>query len=218
MDNGKKAIVIGATGLVGNHVVRMLLEDNYFEEVLVLSRRTTGLTHEKLVEHIIDFNDVKSYEKLVNGDVLFSCLGTTLKKAGSKDAQWKIDYTYQYEVAASARKNGVSTMVLVSSSGANSGSMIFYSKMKGALEEAIRKLNFNDYFIFRPSLLVGKREEERLGEKIGEKIGSVLTKIPPFRKYKPIKAKVVAKAMMESVKDKSYIGEMVFELDEIFKI
>lgn len=218
MDKGRNAIVIGATGLVGNHLVHFLLEDDYFEQVVVLSRRTTGLKHEKLAEHIIDFNDVNSYQHLVKGDILFSCMGTTLKKAGSKDAQWKIDYTYQFEVAASARKNGVLTMVLVSSSGANSRSRIFYSRMKGALEDAIKELKFTNFFIFQPSLLLGKREEERLGEKIGERIGKVLTKIPAFKKYKPIKGEEVARAMLNAIKNKSYSGEKVFKLDEIFRL
>ncbi len=219
MEKGKTAIVIGATGLVGSHLLQDLLKDKYFDKVIVLSRRTTGIKDGKLTEHIVNFDDVSSYQKLVKGDVLFSCMGTTIKKAGSKDAQWKIDYTYQLEVAEAARKNEVSSMVLVSSSGASSKSRIFYSRMKGELEEAIRKLNFSNYLIFQPSLLVGPRTEVRRGEQWGEKIAKVLMKVlPPLRKYKPIHGAEVAQAMINAYKKEEYNGESVFVLDEIFKL
>lgn len=219
MEKGKTAIVIGATGLVGSHLLQQLLEDKYFDKVIVLSRRSTNIINEKLTEHIINFNEVNSYQHLVKGDVLFSCLGTTLKKAGSKDAQWKIDYTYQLEVAESARKNGLSSMVLVSSSGASSKSRIFYSRMKGELEDAIRELSFPNYFIFQPSLLIGPREEVRRGEQWGEKIANVLMKIlPPIGKYKPIHGGEVSQAMINAYKQDKYSGEVVFVLDQIFEL
>lgn len=218
MEKQKTAIIIGATGLVGGHLLQELLADKYYNQVIILSRRSSGIENEKLTEHIVDFNDVQSYQHLVKGDVLFSCMGTTLKKAGSKDAQWKIDYTYQMEVAECAKQNQVSTMVLVSSSGANAKSKIFYSRMKGELEENVRKLNFPDYMIFQPSLLLGEREEVRAGEKIGEKIGNILTKIPLFKKYKPIKGLEVAQAMNNAYKQEKYKGESIFVLDEIFEL
>lgn len=219
MEKGKTAIVIGATGLVGSHLLQQLLKDKYFEKVIVLSRRSTNIKHEKLTEHIINFDDVSTFEQWVKGDVLFSCMGTTLKKAGSKDAQWKIDYTYQLEVADAARKNGVSSMVLVSSSGASSKSKIFYSRMKGELEEAIRKLNFPNYLIFQPSLLVGPRDEVRRGEQWGEKIANVLMKVvPPLRKYRPIHGGEVAQAMIHAYKKEDQSGQSIFVLDKIFEL
>lgn len=218
MEKGKTAIIIGATGLIGNHLVNMILSDTFFNKIVVLVRRATNIHNEKLIEHIVDFNDQDSYKHLVRGDVLFSCMGTTLKKAGSKDAQWKIDFTYQYEVAQAARNNGVETMVLVSSSGANPKSRLFYPKMKGELEESVKKLEFPNYMIFQPSLLVGERNEVRVGEKIGEKLGDVLTKLPGLKKYKPIEGEEVAKAMQNAYKMGKYSGEKVFVLDEIFDL
>lgn len=218
MEKGKTAIIIGATGLVGNHLLHAFLEDSFFSKVIVLSRRSTNLKNDKLIEYIVDFNHQESYKNFIKGDVLFSCMGTTIKKAGSKEVQWKIDFTYQYEVAEAARNNGVESMYLVSSSGANSKSKIFYSRMKGELEEAIKKLNFPNYMIFQPSLLLGKREEERVGEKIGEVVGRVLTKIPGLNKYKPIEGKEVALAMRNTFKSGKYSGDKKFVLDEIFEL
>jgi uncharacterized protein YbjT (DUF2867 family) len=216
MEKGKIAIIIGATGLVGNHLLKTLLEDTYYSKVVILTRRSTNIRNEKLEEHIVDFNQPESYMKIVKGDVLFSCMGTTIKKAGSKEAQWKIDYTYQYEIAEAAKENGVESMFLVSSSGANAKSRIFYTRMKGELEEVIRDLNFPNYAIFQPSLLLGERPEVRVGEKFGEKLAKYLIKIPAFKKYKPIKGEEVAVAMNNYFKLGNHQQESVFVLDEIF--
>ncbi len=218
MQKGKTAIIIGATGLVGNHLLKILLGDSFYSQIIILSRRNTTINNDKLKEYIVDFNKPETYEDLVKGDVLFSCMGTTIKKAGSKGAQWKIDYTYQYEVAQAARKNGVASMYLVSSSGANAKSRVFYSRMKGELEDAIKEMSFPNYIIFQPSLLIGKREEIRKGEKFGEKIAQFLIKIPAFKKYKPIKGEEVAHALNIAFKDRKYIGNNTFVLDEIFRL
>jgi len=213
----KKALIIGATGLVGGHLVQELLIDDQFSEVVVLGRRSTNVKHVKLTEYIIDFDDVDSYKNLVKGDVLFSCLGTTMKQAGSKEVQWKIDYSFQFEIAEAARKNGVQTMVLVSSSGASSKSKVFYSRMKGKLEEAIQKLQFPETLVFQPSLLLGDREEVRRGEKAGELIGVFLTKYI-MKKYRPIKGLEVARAMKNAYLSAGLKSYQVFELDAIFDL
>jgi len=218
MKKGRRAIIIGATGLVGRHLMMELLSDDFYQQVIVLTRRSTDVIHEKLKEHLVNFEDANSYQHLVEGDVLFSCMGTTIKQAGSKEVQWKIDYTYQYEVAEAAKKNGVSTMVLVSSSGANAKSRIFYTRMKGELEEAIKEMNFSNYMIFQPSLLVGKRDEVRVGEKWGEKIMNVFVNIPGLKKYKPIKGHEVAKAMTNAYKKEDLRGNSIFILDELFEL
>ena len=138
--------------------------------------------------------------KLV-GDELYSALGTTIKKAGSKEAQYKIDFTYQYEVAKAAAKNGVKKYLLVSSAGANYKSGNFYLRIKGSLDEKVQQLNFEKIRIFRPSILVGLRSEKRLGESIGIKIAGTITKIiPALKKYRPIKASQVAEAMIKICK------------------
>ncbi len=212
----KKAILIGATGLVGSHVLQLLLSDERYESVKVLHRRSTGTSHPKLTEHIIDFDDQESWKPLVTGDHLFSTLGTTLKKAGSKDAQYKIDYTYQYNFAKIASENGDSSYALVSSLGANPDSGSFYPRIKGELDEAVQKLSFDNTLILRPSFLDGSRDEFRLGERIGIAIAKVVCKIPGLKKYHPIKAETVAKAMIEGLNSKQ--SKHIFEAQDIHSL
>lgn len=121
----RTALVIGATGLVGNQLVEQLLANDQFSAVVIFVRRTTGLQHNKLREHIISFEQPESWDHLVKGDVLFSALGTTLKQAGSKETQFKVDFTYQYQFAEVAATNGIATYVLVSSAGANEKASFF---------------------------------------------------------------------------------------------
>jgi uncharacterized protein YbjT (DUF2867 family) len=212
----KTAIVIGATGLVGSAVVDQLLEDERIGQVLVFVRRPTGRQHSKLREQVIDFNDPSAWQGSVKGDILFSALGTTLKKAGSKEAQFQIDYTYQLHFARAAARNGVSTYVLVSSAGASTNSRIFYSRMKGELEEEIKKLPFNHIHILQPGILEGKRQESRPGEKAGVALMSVLQHVPGLKKYRPIPAETVARAMIRCCFDKQ--GKLhVYTWDGVFK-
>jgi uncharacterized protein YbjT (DUF2867 family) len=138
----KTAIVIGATGLVGSHLMRYLLEDDRYGLVKVFARRAVHLENAKLEKYIVDFERIESWRDEVTGDELFSALGTTRKQAGSKDAQYVVDFTYQYEVAKAAAENGVGTYVLVSSAGSDAGSRFFYTRMKGELEDAVRSLPF----------------------------------------------------------------------------
>ena len=211
-----KAILIGATGLVGSHILQLLLEDDRYESVMVLHRRSTGISHPKLTEHIIDFDDPDSWRELVSGDHIFSALGTTIKKAGSKEAQYKIDYTYQYEVAKIASENGVSDYALVSSLGANPDSGSFYPRIKGELDKAVQKLSFENLLILRPSFLDGDRKEFRLGERIGIAAAKIICKLPGLKKYHPIEAETVAKAMIEGLN--SEIKQHIFEGEEIYQL
>src|SRR5687767_13921512 len=126
--NSRTAIVIGATGLVGTALVKQLIEDDRFDRIKILGRRSSGVQHPKIEEHVIDFDQPKSWSHFVKGDVLFSALGTTLRTAGSKEAQYKIDHNYQYEVAKAAAANGVPVYVLVSAAMADPRSRIFYSR------------------------------------------------------------------------------------------
>ena len=124
-----KALLIGATGATGKDLLELLLKDEEINQVDVFVRRELYVKHEKLNIHIIDFDKPEEWKHLVKGDVLFSCLGTTLKLAGSKEAQWKIDYEYQYQFAKIAKENNVNSYVLVSAANASSKSSIFYSKI-----------------------------------------------------------------------------------------
>lgn len=215
-ERGLTANVIGATGLVGKALVRQLLDDARFEKVRIFVRRETGLKHPKLVQLVVDFGKTETWEKHLNGDVLFSALGTTLKQAGSKEKQWEIDFTFNLNFAKTAKENGIENYVLVSSVGANANSSIFYTKMKGELDEAVSKIGFGNLVILRPASLTGPRENRRLAEEISVPILNILTRFM-MRNYRPISDKIVAKAMINAVFRKNtnitiYEGAEVFNL------
>lgn len=211
----KKAILIGATGLIGTQLLNQLLNDDNYSEVKVLARRTTGMSHSKLKEVLIDFDDLENYRAEIVGDVLFSTMGTTKKKAGSEDVQYKIDYTYQYNAAKFASDNGVKQLVLLSSFGANSKAKVFYSRIKGELDEAVQQLNFESVCIIRPSMLAGNRKEFRLAEKLFTPIMYAFSWVPGIRKYRPIKDVVVAKAMINSTLTNTKLE--ILELEAVFE-
>lgn len=216
--SGKIAIIIGATGLVGNHLLLRLLNDVQFDKVKIFVRRPTGMQHPKLEENVIDFDKKKTYKKLVTGDVLFSCLGTTKRQAKTKAQQYKVDFTYQYEFAKMASRNKVPSYVLVSSSSAKKNSKIFYLRMKGELEEAVKELNFSHIHIVQPSILQGKRDKVRIGEKLAAKIANISARIiPRIKKYRSIKGEEVARALQNIYKKQSEKGVFVYKLDELFK-
>lgn len=211
----KIAIVIGATGLVGSHLLKLLLDDESYEKVKVFHRRSTEITHAKLEEHIVDFDHMDSWKTELTGDCLFSALGTTIKKAGSKEAQYKIDYTCQFEVAKAAAENGVSHYALVSSIGANANSKSFYTRIKGELDEAVQDLGFESVLILRPSFLDGVRDEFRYGERIGIALANVVCKLPGLRKFHPIKAITVAKALISGIEREE---SQIVEAGDILKL
>ena len=194
-----KALVIGATGAVGKDLVDQLLKDDAFERVTVFVRRPLAIENPKLAVHIIDFDHPEQWQNLLQGDVLFSCLGTTIKAAGSQANQWKVDYTYQYEAAKAARTNGVETYALVSSIGADPKSNIFYTRMKGELEEAVKKLGFPACYILQPPSLV-RKGSDRFGEKAGVVMLKALNAIGLMRSWTPMPTEEVAAAMVRLAK------------------
>ncbi|MCC5941902.1 MAG: NAD-dependent epimerase/dehydratase family protein [Balneolaceae bacterium] len=212
-----KATIIGATGLVGSELVNLLLLDDRIQEVVVFGRRTLGFNHEKLQEHIINFDKSEEWRELVSGDLFFSTLGTTMKQAGSKEAQNRVDYTYQYEFAKAAAENGTPVYVLVSAASANPESRVFYTRMKGELERDVKKLNFSATHIIQPGLLHGNREDTRFGENLAFHLLNAVNRIGLMKSYRPIHGKTVAKAMINAaLSNKSRIHQ--YTLEEVFDL
>ena len=209
----KSAVVFGATGLVGSEILQLLLNDDRYSKVKVFHRRTTGISHSKLDEHVINFHEMRIWKHLITGDELFSALGTTLKAAGSKEAQYEVDFEYQFDIAKIAFENKIGRYALVSSMGATQSTKNFYLNMKGKLDNNVKKIGFDKVLIVRPSLLTGDRKEKRIGEVVSEPLLKIATLLPPLKKYKPIHARDVANAMingMNSVND-----QVIYEGHEV---
>lgn len=214
---GKIVNVLGATGLVGSELIKQLTTHPEVEKVRIFVRRESGSHHPKLEQHIVDFDQSGSWKFLLTGNVLFSTLGTTLKQAGSKKNQYLVDFTYQFRFAEEASKNRIPVYVLVSSAGAHPGSLIFYSRMKGKLDEEVRKLSFQKMVILRPSILAGMREKRRPAEEYSVMVMGKITKFI-FKKYRPVPAETVAKAMINAVFRENGQPFCIIDQDEIFNV
>ena len=197
------ALIIGATGATGRELVNKLLLDDDFTQVSIFVRNAPTIKHKKLKIHEIKFKELEKYKDKIKGDILFSALGTTKKDAGGKDQQYEIDYTYQYEFAKIAAENGVGQFSLVSSVGANAKSSFFYPKIKGALEEAVKKLDFQKIDIFQPPMLIRQPDLMREGEKSGIKILNRLNKIGILKSQKPLAVEALAEKMLKISKTPS---------------
>lgn len=196
MEN-KTAIIIGATGLVGKFCLSYLLNENAYHKVIAISRKPIGFAHPKLDNLVIDFDTLADYQDRLVADDIYCCLGTTINVAGSRAAFKKVDFEYPLTLAQIVKKNGAKQFLLVSAIGADKNSKLFYSAVKGELEEAIKNLNFETAFIFQPSFLKGIRKEFRLAEKIALVLMPFfeILMIGPLKKYKSIDAMVVANGM-----------------------
>ncbi len=210
------ALLIGATGLVGSHLLRLLLEDERFTSVTALGRRPAGVAHAKLRDAVVDFRTPGSFAALVTGDVLFSALGTTLRAAGSQAAQREVDHGFQLRVAQAARRNGVAALVLVSSAGASPRARVFYSRMKGELERDVEALGFERLRILRPGLLDGERREFRRAERWALRALRPLAPALPAA-ARPVHAAVVARAAIRAALDPAP-GCARVEAGEIFRL
>jgi uncharacterized protein YbjT (DUF2867 family) len=212
-------LLLGATGLVGGHCLDLLLDDPAYSKVLTIGRRLVAHEHQKLEQHVVDFEKLQDYASVIRAVDVFCCLGTTIKKAGSKENFRRVDFTYQLDTARLAAQNGAEQLLLVSALGADARSSIFYNRVKGELEEAVSKLAFNGVNIFRPSLLLGERAEFRLGERVAElpmRYVSFLM-VGPLAKYRPVHARDVAAAMIRIAKEHPR-GVNLFESDSILAI
>lgn len=214
----KTAVVLGATGLIGQHLVQELLQNEYFSKVRLLVRKPLTLNHPKVDIQVVNFNDEKDIAARIDiGDVIFCCVGTTRKKVkGNKTEYRKVDYDIPIITARLGVQHGFSQFLLVSAIGANPVAANFYLQLKGCIEEDITALPFESIHIFRPSLLLGKREEFRLGERVAQvliKAASFLL-IVAWRKYKPIEAADVAKSMVAAA-NREIAGVYMYEYDEM---
>lgn len=211
------ALIAGATGLVGGWLLRQLLAASEYDRVVAVGRRPVDLTHPKLVQVTADFTALEQVTADLRCDDAFCCLGTTIKQAGSQAAFRAVDHAAVLAFAWTARRNGARRFFLVSSLGANARSRVFYNRIKGETEEALAVLGFPTLAIFRPSLLLGRREKLRLGERISEAVMWLAEPLllGSLRKYRAIRAEVVARAMVRCSFGRDGQGILVFPSDEI---
>ena len=207
----KTALVLGATGLIGNLLTHQLIESSWYEKVKVFVRTPLSWQHPRLQEVGFDFERPNGL--LTQADDIFCCLGTTMKKAGSKEAFKKVDYQYPMDIARLGLANGAQQFAIVTAMGADPDSSFFYNRVKGEVERDLRALNFPALLIFRPSLLLGNRSESRLGERLAEGAMRLLSPLIPA-KYKGIEATKVASAMLATAQQ-DLTGQHVYESDAL---
>ena len=195
----KTALIVGSTGLIGKRLLQLLLDDPYYQKVKAITRKPLELKHPKLENLVYDFDKLTEYYANLKSDDVFCCLGTTIRIAKTKEAFRKVDFDYPVEVARIASSQGASKYLLISALGADKDSAIFYNKVKGEVEEAIGHLAFRSYHIFRPSLLLGHRVEERAGEGAATVFFKIFGFLIPS-KYKAIDSAKVARAMLANAK------------------
>lgn len=211
-----KAIVIGATGATGRDLTLSLINNPQYDAVHVFVRHLLEITHPKLQQTLTDFEHLEAIAPAIKGGVVFSCLGTTLKNAGSKEQQYKIDFEYPHRFCELAKANGVHTMVLLSAYGANAKSRVFYSRIKGQLEEAIRALSFEKLIIFQPGLLL-RKNSDRAAERLSAKVLRFLNTLGLLKKFRPMPTEVLANSMVKACILYGK-GEHQVSLSEIFEV
>lgn len=211
----KTAIVIGATGLIGSYLVNYLSKDARYQTIKIFSRRETGFQSEKVEEFVVDFKSPETWRHLITGDEIFSCLGTTIKKAGSEAAFRFVDYELPGIFAEAGSENQVGKYFIVTAMGASVDSMFFYSRVKGEIEREIQKYPFQQTGILRPSLLLGERDEQRLGEDIGKIFMKLVDPlmVGPLKSARAIAGETVAKAMIQIANSPQ--DQTIFASDQI---
>lgn len=211
----KKAIVFGASGLVGSELLEILLTENIYDKIVLFNRYALGYNSSKVNEYIVNFDELDNFSDKIKGDIVFCTLGTTIRKAKTIENFRKVDFEIPMKIAQIARKNEVHTFVLVSSIGANKESRNYYTRTKGQIENELQKLTFQRLVIVRPSILLGKRKEFRFFELLGKGVMRCIGFLffGRFKKYRAIHAKDVAKAMLKLVSVAE--EKTVYESDEL---
>jgi uncharacterized protein YbjT (DUF2867 family) len=217
--SNKTALIIGASGMVGEQCLKLLLASSAYSKVIALTRSTLTLTGAKLQNLVIDFGQLEKYRSQIMADDIFCAIGTTIGKAGSQPAFKHVDFEIPLQVATIAKGNGAKKFMLVSSMGANAKSPVFYSRTKGELEQSLMKLNYQSLLIFRPSILLGDRKEKRTGEEIGRFVAEKLSFVfnGPLKKYRGINVSIVAEAMLKGAAA-DLKGCHIIENDKIFEL
>jgi len=212
----RTALLAGASGLVGGHVLQLLLADEAFSHVVTLARRPLSIQYTKLEQRVVDMGALDALSDLPHVDDVFCCLGTTIKTAGSQAAFHKVDYDYVVGVARAGLRAGATRFLLVTAIGADPASRIFYSRVKGEVERAVQELPYEAVQIFRPSFLMGDRREARLAERLGVPVARLVAPllVGPLRRYRPVHAADVARAMVRIAKE-DLRGPSVLEYDDI---
>jgi len=214
----KTAIVFGSTGLIGGHLVNQLIQDNYYTKIKIFVRSQTSINNEKVEVINIDFNNLGNHKNEITGEDCFFCIGTTKQNSPDKNDYQKVELDIPKEIAQIAKANSVKSFIFISSIYANPNSSGNYVKFKGLVEEELKRLNFSKLGILRPSFLMGKRKENRLGETIGIFAFSALSPLlfGPFKKMRPISSENVAKAMIKIAN--SNLEKTVYESNEIVEL
>ncbi|UOQ97257.1 NAD(P)H-binding protein [Hymenobacter sp. 5317J-9] len=212
----KTALLAGATGLIGSQLLPLLLASDRYAKVIVVGRKAVPTIHPKLVQVTTELDQLEDVRLKLIADDVFCCLGTTMAQAGSKEVFYKVDFLYVVKLAAVATANFASQFMVVSSMGADAESRIYYSRVKGEMEAAVRQTPFRAIHIFRPSLLLGERARPRLGERLGAAVLALLRPLlrGPLLKYRPVTGTTVAAAMLRAAEEDGG-GVRVHESNEL---
>jgi len=215
---GKKAIILGITGLTGTVLAKQLFEDDDYTEIVSFHRRKSGLKHPKLTEYVVDLFELNKEKERFKADVVFCCIGTTKSKTKDKETYKAIDYGIPLQAAQLCKANGIDTFIAISALGADAESRIFYNRTKGEMQRDILQLSIKNCYFMQPALLAGDREESRTAESFAIGIFKIINPLllGPLRKYRSINPTKIAKTMRFVAKN-GYIKPLI-ESDEIQQI
>lgn len=218
-------LLTGATGLVGRLCLNLLLEDPYFDQIKVITRRPLYQVHSKLKEFITDFDKLEDLAPEFEATTTICCLGSTIKDAGSREQFMKIDHDYPFQIARLSHRQGNKHFIVISAVGASKNSLFFYSRVKGLMEEDIKTVPFQTISIFQPSLIDGERKEVRVMEELTLKVSRPIGRILPasLKKYSPLPAIDIAKAICHTAKSSTtgihcYQGEAIKDFSQRYSV